>query len=130
MLELGYRLQLPFYALAARGSFHKPVLGLQFVELNRKGSRSSGVFFKKYNGKEPGKLTQLTARSKSLVSIEPDEAWSRLEDQLHAQARGYIQGVFKARPKKEKECSTCMVADFCGFRRLTERPGEGEGGAE
>jgi RecB family exonuclease len=124
MVELGYRLQLPFYALAASGSFHKPVLGLQFVELNRKGSRSSGIFFKKYNGKEPGKLTQLTARSKSLLPIEPEAAWSALEKQLHDQARSYVQGEFKARPKKEKECSTCMVADFCGFRRLTERPEE------
>ena len=122
MLELGYRLQLPFYALAARRSLEKPVLGVQFVELNKKGGRGSGIFFKKYNGKEPGKLTTLTARSKSLLAIEPEEAWSRLEEQLHEHARGFVSGDFEARPKKDKECTTCAVSDLCGYRRLTERP--------
>ena len=46
MLELGYRLQLPFYALAAEAMFGKPVAGVQFVELTAKGSRSSGMFFR------------------------------------------------------------------------------------
>ena len=45
MVSLGYRLQLPAYALAARQRFSQPVLGAQFVELNRKGGRSSGLFF-------------------------------------------------------------------------------------
>ena len=122
ILEQGYRLQLPFYALAARASLRKPVLGVQFVELNKKGGRGAGIFFTRYNGKEPGKLTTLTARSKSLLAIEPDEAWARLEESVHAQALGFVEGRFEAFPKKEKECTTCMVADFCGFKRLTERP--------
>jgi RecB family exonuclease len=124
MLELGYRTQLPFYALAARRELSKPVLGVQFVELNKRGGRGSGIFFKRYNGKEPGKLTTLTARSKSLLSLEPEDAWAALSDKLHAQASGFVSGQFAARPTKAKECDNCLVADLCGFRRLTERPSE------
>jgi RecB family exonuclease len=130
MVELGYRLQLPFYALAARRQFEKPVLGVQFVELNRKASRGSGIFFKKYNGKEPGKLTQLRANSKSLLALEPEETWARLEESLVDHARAYVSGRFEAKPKrKEKECSTCGIADLCGFRRLSgDESNSGSGG--
>jgi RecB family exonuclease len=128
MVELGYRLQLPFYALAAQRELEKPVLGVQFVQLNKKGSRGSGIFFKKYNGKTPGKLTTLTAASKSLLSLEPVDAWAALSEKMHAHARGFVSGQFNARPKKDKECDSCLIADLCGFRRLTERPGAaGEG---
>jgi hypothetical protein len=118
---------------AAQRELGKPVLGVQFVELNKKGGRGSGIFFTRYNGKEPGKLTTLTARSKSLLALDPADAWSALSDKMHAQARGFVSGRFEARPKKDKECDTCLVSDLCGFRRLTERPGAieaGEGGAE
>jgi RecB family exonuclease len=118
MIEAGYRLQLPFYALAASKGAGKPVLGVQFIELNRKASRSSGIFFKKFNGKEPGKLTAVTTRSKSLVPFEPEEAWSRLEDHLLTHGLGYVRGEFSAKPKKpDKECSSCVIGDLCGYRR-------------
>lgn len=132
MLELGYRLQLPFYALAARRQLGKPVLGVQFVELNRKGGRGSGVFFKRYNGKDAGKLTNLRANSKSLLAAEPEDAWARLEEHLVDHARAYVGGRFEARPKrKEKECATCAISDLCGYRRLSEgesEPAEGPSG--
>lgn len=123
MIELGYRLQLPFYALAAQKYYQRPVLGVQFIELDRKGSRRSGIFFKKYNGKTQGMLTQVTARSKSLVALEPDEAWSRLEDHLIASATQFIRGEFQARPKssqRARECNSCSLGDLCGLRRLVE----------
>jgi RecB family exonuclease len=125
MVDLGYRLQLPFYALAARRQLGKPVMGVQFVELNRKGGRGNGVFFKQHNGKEPGRPTQLRANSKSLLDRDPEATWSRLEETLGEHARAYVQGRFEARPKRrEKECATCAVADVCGFRRLNEPLGE------
>jgi ATP-dependent helicase/DNAse subunit B len=128
MLELGYRLQLPFYALAAQRQFEKPVAGVQFVELTTKGGRGSGMFFKKYNGKEPGKFTQLTARSKSLLSVEPQDAWARMEEQILLQAKALVSGQFSAAPKKQdKECSSCQLADLCGLRRNVETPDEGGG---
>ncbi|MEO5969680.1 MAG: PD-(D/E)XK nuclease family protein [Bdellovibrionia bacterium] len=68
MLEMGYRLQLPFYAIAVRKKSGKPVLGVQFIELDKRGGRKSGIFFKKYNGKEPGCLTQVRGNSKSLIT--------------------------------------------------------------
>jgi ATP-dependent helicase/DNAse subunit B len=131
MLELGYRLQLPFYAIAAETELKRPVLGVQFVELNRKGSRSSGIFFAKYNGKEPGKLTKTTSNSKSLLKVqEPEEVWSILRDHILETGRSYIQGKFAAAPKREdKECGTCGLSDLCGFRRKgsPDLPEMGEG---
>lgn len=125
MLELGYRLQLPFYALAASKQMNKPVAGVQFVELTTKGGRGSGMFFKKFNGKETGKFTQVRANSKSLLSIEPDDAWSRMEEQIVLQAKALVAGQFAARPKKqEKECNTCQLSDLCGLRRNIEEPSE------
>ena len=130
MLE-GYRLQLPFYALAAQKHFEKPVLGLQFVELSSKGTRSSGMFFKRWNGKEDGKITKIRGQSKSLLDLEPEEAWSRVEEQMVVQAHSYVKGTFAAHPKRgDRECSTCRVADFCGYRRLSSQRGtETEGDA-
>jgi RecB family exonuclease len=121
MLELGYRLQLPFYALAASQQIGKPVAGVQFVELTTKGGRGSGMFFKKHNGKETGKFTQVRANSKSLLSIEPTEAWSRMEEQIVLTAKSMVAGKFAASPKKEdKECTACQLSDLCGFRRKVE----------
>jgi RecB family exonuclease len=126
MLELGYRLQLPFYALAASQQMNKPVAGVQFIELTTKGGRGAGMFFKKYNGKEAGKFTQVTARSKSLLSLEPDEAWSRMEEQIVLQAQSIISGKVSAKPrvKPEKECIGCQLGDLCGFRRNIVEPSE------
>jgi hypothetical protein len=123
MIEQGYRLQLPFYALAAQRHFQRPVMGVQFIELDRKGSRRSGIFFKKYNGKSQGMLTQVTARSKSLVAVEPEDAWSRFEEHRTTSASSFIRGEFQARPKstqRSRECNSCSLGDLCGLRRLVE----------
>lgn len=118
MIELGYRLQLPFYALAAGREVGQPVLGVQFIELGRKASRGNGIFFKRYNGKEQGKLTAVTARSKSLISLEPEEAWQKLEAHIQAHGASYLRGEFSAQPKKpDQECSSCPAGDLCGYRR-------------
>lgn len=130
MLEEGYRLQLPFYALAARGEFAKPITGVQFIELTDTGGRGSGVFFTRYNGKEPGKLTQLRSNSKSLLALEPDDVWSRFQDWVSARARSYQQGLFEAKPnhpEPAKECSRCAVSDLCGYRRRVNDGLEGGG---
>jgi hypothetical protein len=125
MLELGYRLQLPFYALAVWRKTGKPVLGFQFVELNRKAGRSSGVFFKPYNGKEPGKITNARSNSKSLFAGSPEETWVKFEKLIVYHAQGLISGRFEAHPKKkEKECRACSMSDLCGLRRLQDAQGE------
>lgn len=121
MLDLGYCLQLPFYALAAAQQMQEPVVGLQFIQLIPKGTRSSGIFFTRYNGKEQGKLTKLTRASKSLVEMEPQDAWSRLHEAIEVHGKAYLGGVFDARPKKrERECLQCNVADLCGRRRVVK----------
>ncbi|MCM2277534.1 MAG: PD-(D/E)XK nuclease family protein [Oligoflexia bacterium] len=137
MVELGYRLQLPFYALAAEERLGRPVLGVQFIELSRKGSRSSGIFFKRHNGKEPGKLTQVRSNSRSLLPGEPGELWPVLRERIAAEAKGFARGEFAARPKRgDRECQGCVAGDLCGYRRrisdgLTDEASEkAEGGAE
>jgi hypothetical protein len=129
IVEQGYRLQLPFYALAVRRELNQSVLGVQFIELDRKGSRKSGIFFKQFNGKNAGCLTQVRSNSKSLISSDPDEVWNILEKQVFQDAMGYLEGRFMARPKidkKEKECNRCTLADLCGLKRAASLGLEGE----
>lgn len=130
MLEKGYRLQLPFYALAAGRQYGRPVIGVQFVELTSAAGRGSGIFFQPWNGKEKGKLTKVRSNSKSLLPGTPEDAWSRLEESVRAHAEAFLAGRFAALPKKpEKECDRCAASDLCGFRRKAG-DGEAEGGGE
>ena len=123
MLENGYRLQLPFYALTAQKKFGKAALGFQFVQLDRKGTRTNGAYFERHNGKEPGKLTDTTKRSKSLLLIPREDAWARFEDEIQTLGAQLVSGIFEAKPRispRSKECASCQVSDLCGFRRLIE----------
>ncbi len=117
MLEQGYRLQLPFYAVAVEKNLKKRVLGVQFIELNKRGNRNQGVFFKKYNGKENGKFTSLRANSKSLLDSEPETVWPQFEKMIVEQSLKYVSGFFEALPKFEEECQQCPAMDLCGLRR-------------
>lgn len=119
ILESGYRLQVPFYALAAQAQLKMPVIGIQYVELDKKGGRSKGVFFKKFNGKEKGKLVKTTANNKSLIDGEPDEAWSRVEDFVVKSAKGFLSGEYPARPALATECKSCRYDDLCGRKRIS-----------
>lgn len=123
ILENGYRLQLPFYAVAAAHQLQQEVLGVQFVELDPKGGRKSGILFQEFNGKEPGKLTQLRSNSKSLFSGSREDIWHNLEQELVRTAEAYVAGRFEARPRltpASKECGSCRVGDLCGVKRRTE----------
>ena len=142
MIDLGYRLQMPIYALAAARHFGKPPIGIQFVELTRKGGRGkgggsgSGIFFSAWNGKDPGSLTNATKSNKSLVSASPDEVWGKLAEEIEAHARRFVSGRVRVKPKAARtggpyaECDSCFVRDACGQRRfLDDRDDdESEGG--
>ncbi|MEK6704887.1 MAG: PD-(D/E)XK nuclease family protein [Bdellovibrionota bacterium] len=117
MIETGYKLQLPFYAVAARGFFNQPVVGAQFIELTSKGGRSNGIFFKRFNGKEPGSLSNLRINSKSLIDADPEEVWSSLREKVSAQAKLYVNGVYDVDPKKATECRFCTARDLCEIDR-------------
>jgi RecB family exonuclease len=129
MLERGYRLQLPFYAIAAERQLGRPAIGVQFIHLGRKGDRNKGLLFSRFNGKDAGKLTNLRANNKSLVSVDPSEAWARIGEQLKARAEGYACGRFEVRPVMPKDCERCHAQDLCGQRRtgLAAAGGTGEG---
>ncbi len=128
MLEKGYRLQLPFYAVGLQKYEKQPVIGLQFIELDRKGGRKNGIFFKTWNGSQEGSITRARADSKSLVTVEPSEAWKILETFVIHDAETFVDGQFQASPrsallgKKEQECIRCSLGDLCGFRRRMEKP--------
>ncbi|MBS1964144.1 MAG: PD-(D/E)XK nuclease family protein [Bdellovibrionales bacterium] len=140
MIDLGYRLQMPIYALAAARHFEKAPLGIQFIELTRKGSRGSGIFFTPWNGKGPGTLTKTTARSSSLVDRPPEEVWGKLAEEIEAHTRRYVSGEVHVTPKPAKtggpyaECDSCLVRDACGQRRFLddrdEEEGDGSGGGD
>jgi hypothetical protein len=127
MVEQGYRLQLPFYALAVQKTFGKDAVGVQFVELNRAAGRSRGIFFSQYNGDEPGKITDFSKRNSSLLSMSPQDAWVRIEEHLTKHAQDYLNGIFEAKPKKPDECQTCRMNDLCGRRRRGDSQGESDG---
>ena len=120
MMEEGYRLQLAFYVLAIMNSSPERVIGAQWVELTRKGTRNSGIFFKAYNGKADGNLTDVQTRSKSLMASESDEVWNTLAQHVLNDATAFVHGEFAARPKtaqKDKECNSCRIGDLCGVKR-------------
>ncbi|MCC7442741.1 MAG: PD-(D/E)XK nuclease family protein [Bdellovibrionales bacterium] len=118
MLELGYRLQLPFYALAARGRWARPVAGAQFVELTRAGGRTKGVFLKRLNGKDAGKLTNTRARNSLFDETDPDALWSLARTRIEEHVARLREGRFEADPKKPGDCASCRSADLCGRLRL------------
>lgn len=138
MINLGYRLQMPIYTLAAARHYGKEPIGLQFIELTRKGSRGSGIFFTAWNGKEPGSLTKTTARSSSLIDAPPAEVWGKLAEEIEAHTRRFISGNVIVKPKPAKtggpyaECDSCFVRDACGQRRFLDDRDEEEsaGGGE
>ena len=127
MIGLGYRLQLPFYALAVQEQLGKPVIGLQFVELNRKAGRSSGLFFSQWNGKEEGNLTYARGNSRSLVKTTPEDAWAKIREHVEAAVGAYVDGCYDVKPKLPTECTDCAYRDLCGRNRQAPGDGESEG---
>ncbi len=123
MLDDGYRLQLPFYALAAREKFKSECLGVQYVSLGKKIGRSKGIFFKSSNGKEEGKLTNTRSRL-SLFEQIPSEVWDKAKIQIENILKPYVNGQYEARPRKTTECMRCRMMDLCGRKRLWLAQGE------
>ena len=117
MIERGQRLQLAIYGLAASRTLGRPLLGLQFVELTRAGTRTKGVFLKAWNGKESGKLTDTRSNNLSLTTMDESELWGRLEGHIHRVARALASGTYDARPVDEGVCPDCAQRDLCGQRR-------------
>ncbi len=116
--DKGYRLQLPFYALAARAKFQKPVLGVQLVELTRDARRSVGLFPKRLNGKDPGMLTQLGKTNSGLFDGDPDELWSKLDSRIREVMKEFAAGRFESRPTLgSRECTECRARLICGQAR-------------
>ncbi|MCM0606845.1 MAG: PD-(D/E)XK nuclease family protein [Xanthomonadaceae bacterium] len=117
MVERGYRLQLPFYALALEEKLKKPIIGVQFIELTKKPSRSKGIFFEQWNGKTAGKLTN--TRSKlNVFSSNPDEVWKRADSHILSTIEKIKNNEFSAEPKDVKECRLCAYMDLCQKRRF------------
>jgi len=119
ILEKKYRLQLPLYAIAAQSKWSKPVVGLQFIELNMSAKRSKGIYFNKWNGKSEGALTEFRSNNKSLLGegIEPDGVWSEFDESLKYLISQYQSGEFSAEPKvPEVDCLNCGIKNVCGFK--------------
>lgn len=119
MIERGYRLQLPFYALAARQEYAREVVGVQYIELTRTPKRSKGILFTQYNGKKDGHLYSTTKANQSLIDQTPEQTWDLLAEQIEREAKAYAQGEFSPRPKlsPRTECVSCSARDACGERR-------------
>lgn len=133
MLEHGYRLQMPIYALAAEKQLGRPVHALQFIALSKKGARNQGVFPVSVIGDEPGKLLKLRKNSRSYMEGEAPQLWSSLSKHVEAHLERYLAGKVRSVPKRLKaanpyqECTTCPTIDLCGQRRfVSEEEGEGD----
>ncbi len=130
MIDLGYRLQLPFYAVALQDS--QEVAGVQFIELTMKHSRARGIFFSQFNGKTPGSLTQFTARNQSVLqSRNTHDVWHSVKEQLARELNDWKSGIFDVKPKNPKDCTDCRVKAVCGRLRQSDDDAddslEGEG---
>jgi RecB family exonuclease len=132
MLEFGYRLQLPAYALALQKDpeLSGPVAGVQFVELTRAGTRSKGVFFEEFSGKDLGKPYNLRKGIKSLLPANPEETWQKFEEKIRAEIRNWKQAHVEARPKLEIECEGCRMRAVCGRHRAIEVAENAEQGGQ
>jgi RecB family exonuclease len=125
MRTLGYRLQLPFYAIAGRQKFQRPVLGVQFIELNRDARRSVGLFPASLNGKQAGSLTQVRSNNSSLFAEDPAEVWQELEGRIRDRVSAFMDGSHDARPVLGgKECENCRARLVCGEARREWVEGE------
>ncbi len=135
MLEAGYRLQLPYYAVALRQMLAKPVIGAQFVGLNSGGRRTTGIFFTDHAGKSGkaapaggGQPVVLGANSGSRLERAPEEVWDRFRELLGEVGGGLASGVFEARPRdlKERECEGCAGRPLCQLDRAGAPDGDPE----
>jgi len=115
-----YALQLPLYMLMAEKIYSKPAIGAQFIQLDKKGTRSSGLFFKEYNGKETIGLTMARKNSKSLLELNRLEVLKKIETMIRAHIKDLNQGFYSPIPKKDQECLTCSYIDLCGKKRKIE----------
>lgn len=130
MVEQGYRLQLPYYAITAARELGKPAIGVQFIELNKKGGRGSGMFFAQWNGKTPGNLTATTKNSTSLLQQSPQDAWPKIEEHILSCVKAFTQGDYEARPKIASDCARCNYYDLCGRGRASPGGDETEASPE
>jgi ATP-dependent helicase/DNAse subunit B len=120
MMNEGYRLQLPFYALAAQKHFKIEPRALQFIAFDKKGTRTKGLFFREDISLEEGSLIRKKphARSASEVTLPPDEVWATLRQRIQEAVQAMEKGDFSLRPKYPKEeCPRCRMRDACGERR-------------
>jgi hypothetical protein len=134
VLETGTRLQMPFYGLAARDHWKKPVAGTQFVVLGRENDRSRGLFFEPFvdtsmarkkqesPSSELQKPFKFSSRNGSIVKLPLEEGWDILRSQVDRTAREYLAGHHDPRPRKTDECDGCRFADLCGWARAGGAP--------
>lgn len=123
--EKGYRLQLPYYAIAAQQVFSRQVLGVQFIELTREARRSVGLFPKALNGKAAGSLTQVRSNNASLFDGDPGELWAGLEDRIRATVTRHLDGIHDSLPLMgARECKDCRARAVCGQARRDWVEGE------
>lgn len=134
VLETGTRLQMPFYGLAAREHWKKPVAGTQFVVLGRENDRSRGLFFEPFvdtsmarkkpeaPAADPQKPFKFSSRNGSIVKLPLEEGWEILRAQVDRTAREYLAGRHDPSPRKTDECEGCRFADLCGWSRAGGPP--------
>lgn len=126
IVELGYGVQLPLYALGASQVMGKRVIGLQYVALAKDAARRAGVFFSEWNGKEPGSLTNSKGNNTSLMrEMQPEDAWSKCAEHLTRHVESWLQGKFDPSPTLTTDCPRCEFRTACGRRRRDQVEGSG-----
>jgi len=134
VLETGTRLQMPFYGLAARDHWKKPVAATQFVVLGRDNDRSRGLFFEPFvdtsvarkkqeaAGSEVQKPFKFSSRNGSIIRLPLEEGWEILRTQVDRTARAYLSGYHDPQPRLADECESCRFSDLCGWARAGGPP--------
>lgn len=121
MVNLGYRVQLPFYAIAFEKLFQKKMLAGQFVELTKDAKRTHGILPAALNGKKPGQLSNSRAK-RSVLQGESEEFWNKSLTHIERVVSEFQRGEHKAFPVLENECTDCMARNSCGRSRQDAHP--------
>jgi hypothetical protein len=103
-------IQMAVYGFILHKQLQATLLGYHYVQLNKAGSRSSGVLLSRHN-KQNAHLSDANKNVLSLIDLTPDELAKASESVVLRQVELLTQGIFEA--KISDSCKGCHIRPIC-----------------